>query len=974
MSTFWQYPHLHSSRETQSHTITLDIAGQHFHVCTTSLSQLDTTTWIPSQSSDQQYNNIAQSTTNSLDIATRTITLTPDTIAQLWSWDPLIAARLYYYRTISQLMASRNYESHLINSVLLSKDPLAQEHVLWLDITPDASRYSVYFQAFFASLYAPQCVSWEVRELLDRSLPLRDGQTTTLASIITAIWSSLAAHDLIASYLTALATSTNTTDSSATPSSLTSPSTAGSQQHLPYLATLTTLYRTGAMHGIRDALRLLEKQRIWLSDARSLQEQHKQNLSKPDPQDPAAPTIQQDTASTKRDTYTPQDSIRQQAEEWPRTVKDSREAPLTGYIKTNSMQTFNPISLQRSASDQTSQPFSPDYTQSATHTHTIQAASPWRYEYNIPTGFQPLSIHGDASLSVNQSGDYTLQVSSPWEIQVRCAMLPAPLDTYDYSSPLCSAIPSQVQEFLGGYTTPAQKLDAIKQYILTKTYATNYQGTIVVQSAGQDDYISRLWDAPKLECYSANHLFVALARQLWYTAKLSVGYHTWFVHEWKSYITSNDGHARSEILIRGQRHIVDVTPTMPDPSDPQQSDASWEGQTDHELPSAETTQTHTPSPCMLDTDLTPIEKKSLQQQYIDDTHNAPYEVKTLIEEWISVDAARDFYDRMQRMLPRAEAMTHRLKKIFEDEKTITHTSYSHTTRPQTAMDLQKILTEQPAALTWDVEAIMKLRQTPYYLQKNTYQTIQKQYPDEIRLTTAIDVSGSMKYNRETSKDYIVLLRLTFAQLYAVMQQHGTRVRMDCYGFATHSHKYALSPDDDMMTLDMSPQTMAWLARIFAKIPDGMQEECGGGNAENNFYKDLIYERAAQNISGGDTRAHEKKIVRLGISCTDQETLSDTSDNDEKPLVLPDHSILPWSDKHTRLSDLLYYLQHTLHLPMVALNTSGGWAVVDSGYAHYISADESMDAHMADLLESLLKPTIIDDSKNDNNDNNNDAIP
>jgi hypothetical protein len=455
-----------------------------------------------------------------------------------------------------------------------------------------------------------------------------------------------------------------------------------------------------------------------------------------------------------------------------------------------------------------------------------------------------------------------------------------------------------------------------------------------------------------------------MARQLWYTAKLSVGYHTWFVHEWKSYITSNDGHARSELLIGWQRHIVDVTPTIPDPTDSSQDGNPWEDETwQAASSSSEEAHPHKPSPYMLDTDLSPAEKETLQQQYIDDTHNAPYEVKALIDEWISVDAARDFYDRMQRMLPRAEAMAQRLKKIFEDEKTIEHVSYSHTTRPQTIMDLQKILTEQPAALTWDSDAIMKLRQTPYYLQKNTYHTIQKQYPDEIRLTTAIDVSGSMEGNRKTSKDYIILLWLTFAQLYAVMQQHGTRVRMDCYGFAIHGHKYALSPTDDMMTLDMSPQAMAWLARIFAKIPGGMQEDCGWGNAENNFYKDLIYERATQD-RGGESSVHQKKIVRLGISYTDQETLSDPSDYDGRPLILPDQSILPWSDKHTRLSDLLYYLQHTLHVPMVALNTSGGWSVVDSGYAHYICADESMDAQMADLLESLLKPKRIDDKKPD----------
>lgn len=848
-----------------------------------------------------------------VDLKNKSITLTTKTIQELWWWDMHTAASMLYYHTVSQLIAKRPYEKHLINSILLARDPAMKRHISKLHITGEPTIYSVYFQAFFATVYSPHIVSPEVQAILDTPIIKNDWTSESFETIVRAVCSALMKEDMVDGLYTTKTWS--------------------------HTLVLRKLYQIWQEYDIRTKLRDVEQQRKNLRKARNnqaIQKEEKKKDTKKDNKNPES--IQQDSTTQKQDSYKPQDSIRESSEWSTRTVKDSREAPITGYIKTNSMQIFNAHSMQWSTDHITTKDLVDDHTASPTHWHTVHTVHSWAYEYNIPYGFKPTFVRGDAFLQVNQSWDYILQVRTWWVIKIWLAQSQTSLDdTYEYTQPLCTTMPSQIFVYLESYKTPAEKLQAIKSYILKKIYSTQYQWTIVSQSSWPDQYISNLRDAPKLECYSANHLFVALARNLWYEAKLSVWYHTKFVHEGKSYITADDGHAWAEIKVNRAWQIADVTPTTPDPNaqQPLQEDTSEEQE-------------------ILDQTLSQQEKQDLEHQIISEVKNEPYEVQVLTQEWISPNEARDFYNRMEKMKLRAQKIAASLQKLFEDKKYIERHSYMHTRHAQTKIDLQKILTDEPLALLWDPQSVLNLQKTPFYLQKQTHHIEQKQYPDEIILTCAVDVSWSMADYQETTKDYLTLLRLTFAQLYSLMQKHWTVVKMECYGFGDTSKKYALSNTADYITMSMGAETMVWLARLFTQIPGGMQTSCGTWNAENDFYKKLIYE----NYTPPDESIPVKKIVKLGISCTDQQTLTNPSPDDNKQIVMPDNeTILPWSDKNTRLSDLLSYLHHTCRLPMIALNTSWTGKVKDSWYAHYLSADESMDTKLATLLSWLIKPNI-----------------
>lgn len=88
----------------------------------------------------------------------------------------------------------------------------------------------------------------------------------------------------------------------------------------------------------------------------------------------------------------------------------------------------------------------------------------------------------------------------------------------------------------------------IERYIkLSKKYSTKVQWTLRNKS-NHKNYVKNLDTSEVLECYSANTLFVALCRYLWFSARLVTG----FAVDSKSkkgewLLSSNNGHARSEV-------------------------------------------------------------------------------------------------------------------------------------------------------------------------------------------------------------------------------------------------------------------------------------------------------------------------------------------------------------------------------------------------------------------------------------------
>jgi hypothetical protein len=99
----------------------------------------------------------------------------------------------------------------------------------------------------------------------------------------------------------------------------------------------------------------------------------------------------------------------------------------------------------------------------------------------------------------------------------------------------------------------------------SKKYHIGYQAHIHRTSTSKN-YIYNLDESDVLECYSANTLFVALARSLGIPSRLCTGHHldATNIKDKKSHISSNTGHAWSEIWDGSKWILTDATPTQQD--------------------------------------------------------------------------------------------------------------------------------------------------------------------------------------------------------------------------------------------------------------------------------------------------------------------------------------------------------------------------------------------------------------------------
>lgn len=104
----------------------------------------------------------------------------------------------------------------------------------------------------------------------------------------------------------------------------------------------------------------------------------------------------------------------------------------------------------------------------------------------------------------------------------------------------------------------------IRDYIIqNKKYSTRLQWTLRDKS-NQRNYISNLDKSAVLECFSANSLFVWLAREAWISSRLVVGHMIQSLDkDWKSLLSSNNWHAWSEIWDESEKKWmrIDATPT-----------------------------------------------------------------------------------------------------------------------------------------------------------------------------------------------------------------------------------------------------------------------------------------------------------------------------------------------------------------------------------------------------------------------------
>ena len=108
-----------------------------------------------------------------------------------------------------------------------------------------------------------------------------------------------------------------------------------------------------------------------------------------------------------------------------------------------------------------------------------------------------------------------------------------------------------------------KSIKELEHYIKTqKKYSTKVQWTLRNKS-NHKNYVKNLDASNILECYSANTLFVALCRYLWFSARLVTGFAVdRSSKKWEWLLSSNNGHAWSEVWDETQWKWIefDATP------------------------------------------------------------------------------------------------------------------------------------------------------------------------------------------------------------------------------------------------------------------------------------------------------------------------------------------------------------------------------------------------------------------------------
>lgn len=123
----------------------------------------------------------------------------------------------------------------------------------------------------------------------------------------------------------------------------------------------------------------------------------------------------------------------------------------------------------------------------------------------------------------------------------------------------------------------------IERYIkLQKKYSTKVQWTLRNKS-NHRNYIKNLDESEILECYSANTLFVALCRYLWFSARLVTGFAVNNKSKkWEWLLSSNNWHAWSEVWDEVQWKWIEFDATPVKKEDGEDSNQNmWENDKDN---------------------------------------------------------------------------------------------------------------------------------------------------------------------------------------------------------------------------------------------------------------------------------------------------------------------------------------------------------------------------------------------------------
>lgn len=716
-----------------------------------------------------------------------TIFLDKKTISALW-WDLQMAGQIFYNNYVAKFVAEElSYDTKHAKNIVLA--------VMLKNNMIDFSKYnfsdpvshSAYLQFYLLSQFPSVGVMLDVQLLLQKTL--KDG--SKVRDVLDVFYQELFDIDIQWWYQATVNKKEAQTD---------------------LHSVFKKYYDIIEFLGIIDELEGIEEKRQKEIRAREAQMQQKY------PEEEEGEIELESSQAPQFDpTYNPQDSLSQSNKSKKFQVIGSFYPAYIWYLKTHSMQQFN-ADLKRSID-----------------THKIKAIniankSP-EYVYNadmpsgmnhlpLPYGYTISNIPAGCTLYLNESWDYFLDARG-WQTQIGLSKSENKTDHHDHSQELVDITWTMIKSFLNQHKdkTNLEKLHNIAEYIKNKYYDTWYQWTFLSTAWSAQGYIENLRSADRMECYSANTLFVILARSLWFQSKLSVGYRNKLIHNDKSYITKNDGHAWTEILIDDNWTIIDVTPTK------ELNPSEWEKEKEKE-----TQEYSDPLDALSDEEIDKLRKQMIKNNLTDISDSARW----LLDE-CELDDVIAFEKLKEETEKDSDYISSQLKKLFEKKEEEQYRKWIHTRKQTWIIDISKMMNENPGILCHDPQSYEKLanEEKKIYLQYIKEFEEKIDFPKEFQISIAIDLSGSMHEHPErieSVKKHFLTIMMALGKLSHKLQKFNSKITVNILWFGTDFKYFTDKP----LRADLSNTTYKTIINSFREIETNDM----GWNQDHLAYQDL----------------------------------------------------------------------------------------------------------------------------------------
>jgi len=859
-----------------------------------------------------------------MDLRKNTISVSTSLLHECW-WDIRCASsRIYTMNKVGRMAKDKSQVWMLALSEILSKPKVYKEFVKTLQHHTDPTHNNAFVQMFFLSqLAGTEWLHPRISETLNNPIDSEKIEQPHIREIR----EKLISENWITSVQQGLGLIL--------------------QELRKYPLQDKSLDRSLPLHLLSELARsqwLLDVCREISSTNKTIKKKVEKQIEKKD-KDKKKKEFQETPAQSFQQEYSPKDSIMESSPDSPVQIIGTRSPPIWWYFK-EKVWTWFTSSLQWETSIDKKKIIMPS-TWDITHTYEcILPNDDSMVSLPLPHGLIP--AQWDDTCKVAQAKHWLFLISwTPWlRIRIWCRSsdkenwhLVHGLDSdlSDYSQPLCSILPKDVQNILDANTwSKADQLTQFASAIRSKLYSTKYQWTYKNNSSTADEYIALLREANKMECYSANHLMIALARHIWVPARLAMWYRTNFTHNSKTAISSNDGHARAELYINGKWQRRDVTPLTPDPEDDNDENADTSpSENSEDNPSQSQDPSDTPQDLSEQDPLEeledmaehPITEEDIAKILESKTEDP--DISAQRREWISLEQAKDTYDRLQKNKHRSSIFARKLKNWLQDVAISHSSSQANTKRPTWDLDIQRVLKNQKL-LTQHPDEVIKLANSELPIWRKKTEQIKEivSLPEELRLHMYIDVSGSMGWHRESVKNDIVMIWDSLRQLAWLTKKLWMKVSVEIHAFADRGTLFSWD-GESTININMTDKSISHLSNLLTKIPNKFQRSAGTWNDENSFYEDVVLTRYEEK---NKEEKSKKRIKHIWLSFTDQETLTDWSSSFGKKSIA--WVSLPEQNNRDRLESYLQLLQ-SLDLPIIAVNCEGE-AKWDSWYYSYIA--------------------------------------